>query len=235
MVNTFLLCEDFTESAKVLDKRRLGKQRVEARQIIDAIEGVTAGWVNHPATRSWKDHLPALKYYFNTIVTEWCNRGGQNNYALYTDLPSSIIKPEWCSNPKVHYSHYAQLCQKDKEEYSIENLKSRVSVETCEYLAAMPDIYHQLGYLWPYKYTNEQLLTLPPNELCEPYLLRKVCIGSYKNGAKCRNKASVGDHCKLHADGSHVVVKCAATIKTGAPCRNNAKPNSSYCGIHNKK
>ena len=38
-MQTFLPYESFRESAKVLDWRRLGKQRVEGMQIINAIEG----------------------------------------------------------------------------------------------------------------------------------------------------------------------------------------------------
>lgn len=34
MVNTFLVCSSFEESARALDKRRLGKQRVEAFQLL---------------------------------------------------------------------------------------------------------------------------------------------------------------------------------------------------------
>ena len=39
-MQTFLPYPSFEESAKVLDWRRLGKQRVEGMQIINAISGV---------------------------------------------------------------------------------------------------------------------------------------------------------------------------------------------------
>ena len=49
-MQTFLPYESFRESAKVLDWRRLGKQRVEGMQIINAIENPNKqGWQNHPA------------------------------------------------------------------------------------------------------------------------------------------------------------------------------------------
>lgn len=38
MVNTFLVCEDFEASAKELDNKRLGKQRVEAFQILNILK-----------------------------------------------------------------------------------------------------------------------------------------------------------------------------------------------------
>jgi hypothetical protein len=40
MVNTFLVHSDFRQSAKMLDSRRLGKQRVEAYQILNLIENI---------------------------------------------------------------------------------------------------------------------------------------------------------------------------------------------------
>ena len=44
-MQTFLPYESFEESASVLDWRRLGKQRVEGMQIINAISGVDYSWV----------------------------------------------------------------------------------------------------------------------------------------------------------------------------------------------
>ena len=65
-MQTFLPYSSFTESAKILDWRRLGKQRVEGMQIINAISGVPRkdgkpykGWTNHPCSVMWKPYLPA--------------------------------------------------------------------------------------------------------------------------------------------------------------------------------
>ena len=95
MVNTFLPYADFKQSAQCLDYRRLGKQRVEARQIIKVLEDPEAkAWKNHPATLMWKGYVPALKAYFNVIVSEWVARGYKNNLPLY-DLPDEVIYPWW--------------------------------------------------------------------------------------------------------------------------------------------
>ena len=40
-MNTFLPHADFSKSAKILDKKRLGKQRVEVKQLVNEILGVT--------------------------------------------------------------------------------------------------------------------------------------------------------------------------------------------------
>ena len=50
-MQTFLPYADFVKTAKCLDYRRLGKQRIEAFQILNILEGKTtkAGWKHHPA------------------------------------------------------------------------------------------------------------------------------------------------------------------------------------------
>jgi hypothetical protein len=61
-MQTFLPYASFSESAKALDYKRLGKQRVECRQILRALEH-GGGWANHPATRLWRGYETALKAY----------------------------------------------------------------------------------------------------------------------------------------------------------------------------
>ena len=76
----FLPYESFEESASVLDWRRLGKQRVEGMQIINAINNPKKqGWQNHPATIMWTPYVNALKLYTNVIILEWIKRGYNNN------------------------------------------------------------------------------------------------------------------------------------------------------------
>lgn len=55
-MQTFLPYPDFELSARFLDRQRLGKQRVEAWQILNVLEelkipGRTPAWRNHPAVR----------------------------------------------------------------------------------------------------------------------------------------------------------------------------------------
>ena len=49
--------------AKCLDKRRLRKQIIECEQILDAIEGRTKAWANHPVTKMYADHWMWLSCY----------------------------------------------------------------------------------------------------------------------------------------------------------------------------
>ena len=75
-MQTFLPYKSFKNSLQSLDWRRLGKQRVEAHQILNVLLGrtTTKGWVNHPITKMWKGYEPSLQLYFNLCVEEWINR-----------------------------------------------------------------------------------------------------------------------------------------------------------------
>ena len=122
-MQTFLPHESFEKSAQVLDWRRLGKQRVEGMQIINAITGKTRkdgkpykGWINHPCSVMWKDYVPALKHYTNVIIQEWITRGYNNNMEFY-DTGKNIM-PDWIGNEKFHSSHRANLLRKDFDYYS---------------------------------------------------------------------------------------------------------------------
>jgi hypothetical protein len=75
VVQTFLPYPDFVRCARVLDGRRLGKQRVEALQICNALDRDHGGWIHHPATRMWRGYEPALVAYGVAITREWIRRG----------------------------------------------------------------------------------------------------------------------------------------------------------------
>lgn len=65
----------FSEIARVLDYRRLGKQRVETFQILRANLDLTLGWKNHPASRMWAENLAGLSAYGVAMCEEWIARG----------------------------------------------------------------------------------------------------------------------------------------------------------------
>lgn len=52
-MQTFLPYADFARSAQVLDRARLGKQRVETKQIMLALTTEYYGWKYHPVTLMW--------------------------------------------------------------------------------------------------------------------------------------------------------------------------------------
>lgn len=171
MVNIFITSPDILETARSLDKRRLCKQKLETKQIIDSLEELDRtgtitkpGWSNHPATRSWKGYTNQLKVYFNIITREWVNRGCVNNMPFY-DIDESLYNivpctfdgktasydvskfnkysfPFWVSFPPFYMSHRASLCRKDPKYY-----KAFLCDELIPFL--------NNGYLWPSNVTSE--------------------------------------------------------------------------------
>ena len=73
-MQTFLPFPSFEESAASLDYRRLGKQRLEAWQILKALRGEARGWAGHPAVRMWRGHEASLARYGIAVCREWVSR-----------------------------------------------------------------------------------------------------------------------------------------------------------------
>ena len=116
-MQTFLPYPDFEKTAKCLDYRRLGKQRVEAKQILDCLAGRSMGWKNHPAVKMWAGFENALEWYYNNIVREWIFRGYKNNMTLYA-LSKDISMPNWFGSENFHAAHRSNLLRKSLEHYS---------------------------------------------------------------------------------------------------------------------
>ena len=117
-MQTFLPYRDFRKSFGVLDYKRLGKQRVEAHQVLNVLLGrtQTKGWRNHPITRMWSGYENALKLYFNLCVESWVIRGYNNNMEL-EEITGDIVYPHWLGNKSFHSSHRANLLRKDYDYY----------------------------------------------------------------------------------------------------------------------
>jgi hypothetical protein len=138
-VQTFLPYREFHQTARVLDARRLGKQRVETLQILNALSRENYGWQNHPAVKMWRGHEQMLAEYGLSICVEWKERGYKDTcYEKIGDLlcafPSSTLtEPPWLSNIDLHISHRSNLVRKDPEYYK----------------KFWPDIDGDLPYVWP--------------------------------------------------------------------------------------
>lgn len=119
-MQTFLPYPSFKESANTLDYRRLGKQRVEALQIVRALTDVRYGWQHHPAVNMWRGHLQSLVEYGLVMCETWRVRGFNDTVAdqLYEYWEDVTIRhPAWLGRPDVHQSHRAMLLRKDRECY----------------------------------------------------------------------------------------------------------------------
>jgi len=115
-MQTFLPYPSYSFTAKILDWRRLGKQRVEAYQILNILLGRTekTGWKSHPAVLMWKGYEKSLALYMNEMIREWEMRGYVNNME-YEDwrYTEKIIHPHWLGDDRLHSSHRSNLIRKD--------------------------------------------------------------------------------------------------------------------------
>jgi hypothetical protein len=115
-MQTFLPYPSFIESVRVLDYRRLGKQRVEAFQILKALNDPEYGWQNHPAVRMWRGHMDALKIYYNYCIDEWVRRGYKNTMQKRQDIQLKPVPP-WFGDEAFHAAHRSNLLRKDEKFY----------------------------------------------------------------------------------------------------------------------
>jgi hypothetical protein len=138
-VQTFLPYASFRRSARVLDDRRLGKQRVEALQILNALHGRSRGWVNHPAVRMWRGYEDALVLYGLVVTREWTRRGFADTVAgkLLAFVPPGWRRPRrappWLGDPALHRSHRSALVRKAPAVYG----------------PLFPGVPDDLPYVWP--------------------------------------------------------------------------------------
>ena len=122
-MQTFLPYSDFQKSAKCLDYRRLGKQRVETKQILMTLLGESNGWANHPAVKMWRGHETALIHYGIEMCLEWISRGYKDTCLPWFYQKLEQIKfnrnltghpiPIWLGEEKFHASHRSNLLRKD--------------------------------------------------------------------------------------------------------------------------
>ena len=120
VMQTFLPYEDFEQSARCLDRQRLGKQRVEAYQILRTLMGCTDGWKNHPAVKMWRGHEYQLWLYMLSMCREWIGRGYQDTLMDRIFLsPDSFpdTRPSWLGDPSFHASHRSNLLRKNAQWY----------------------------------------------------------------------------------------------------------------------
>jgi hypothetical protein len=149
-MQTFLPYADFAQSARALDSRRLGKQRVEALQIIRALTRETYGWKHHPVVKMWAGHEEAVAAYALAMCEEWCRRGFADTVAdtvrhdvrltgvevirSQSELDAARLLPSWLGDDGLHLSHRAALVRK----------------EPTHYRALFDDVVDdQIPYVWP--------------------------------------------------------------------------------------
>lgn len=133
-MQTFLPYPSFVETATVLDDRRLGKQRVEALQVLRALTTVGYGWQHHPAVAMWAGYEEALSCYGVAMCYAWTKAGRPDTCemsireALEVATELTTVRPQealmragelppWLGNPLFHRSHQSALLRKHPDHY----------------------------------------------------------------------------------------------------------------------
>ena len=139
-MQTFLPLPDFAESARCLDRQRLGKQRVECLQLLNALLTPRAGWSNHPAAKMWRGYELALLRYGERVCLEWLARGYKdtclgkmrNLYFNHRQGETNTMPP-WLGRNDFHLAHKSNLVRKLPEHYG----------------KLWPGVPAGLPYIWP--------------------------------------------------------------------------------------
>ena len=120
-MQVFLPYPDIKQSLFCLDKRRLAKQRVEAKQLIDTILDrptvsgkVRTGWKNHPAAVMFRNSIGFLKIYYHHSLEVFSDRGGKNAKLTYEKNLLFATAPWWYGIEEIHASHRGRLLFKGK-------------------------------------------------------------------------------------------------------------------------
>lgn len=116
-MQTFLPYPSLRQTGMCLDYRRLGKQRVEAYQILNILTGKTdkLGWRSHPAVLMWKGYELMLGVYMDTMIDCWIERGYRNN--MRKTGFTNAVAPPWFGSEALHASHRSNLLRKDPTYY----------------------------------------------------------------------------------------------------------------------
>ncbi|GAB3246162.1 MSMEG_6728 family protein [Micromonospora halotolerans] len=161
-MQTFLPYPDFLASARTLDQKRLGKQRVETIQVLRGLTRPDYGWRNHPAVKMWAGYEEALTRYGLDMCAVWCEPGRADTCAatMATDLATAcgiaLIRtqselaeagelPPWLGREDLHLSHRSSLLRKDPGHYGPQ----------------FDDVPPDLEYVWPASDRPRRCL-LPP-------------------------------------------------------------------------
>jgi Pyrimidine dimer DNA glycosylase len=149
-LQTFLPDKSFIKSLEYLDVKRLGKQRVEAAQIIEILlnqpilpsnlklphfDRSQSLWHRHPAVMMWAGHEEWLKLYLDCCIGEWVWRGYTNGLVVPAYNTDSQSPPKWLGFEQFHQSHRSNLIRKFPQHYQ----------------KFWPNESSDLAYFWPTK------------------------------------------------------------------------------------
>ncbi|WP_109004706.1 MSMEG_6728 family protein [Streptomyces rishiriensis] len=176
-MQTFLPCPDFRASALVLDRRRLGKQRVEALQVLRGLVRPGYGWRRHPAVRMWTGYEEALVRYGLEICRAWCDLGHQDTCAatLVADFRAAQpLAPTATATSTVTSSAALSAPVRDQarlaaagdlppwlgdDAFHRSHRSALVRKDPVVYAPLFPDVPDDLPYVWP---VSDRVSGTPP-------------------------------------------------------------------------
>jgi hypothetical protein len=175
-MQTFLPHRDFGACARVLDRQRLGKQRVENMQILCALyqvrvfaegkglqlEARPAGWSNHLITKMWAGYEPMLLRYQKAICDEWTSRGYKDTCWGKTafiarrvgiSYRSKVNPPPFLGNFEFHRAYRRILIAKAPEHY-LQAFQITTQYEVRSIMQANLDVIYRYGVKDPEQWHN---------------------------------------------------------------------------------
>jgi len=123
-MQTFLPFADYVETARVLDRKRLGNQVY--RECLTLLRG---GWPNHPASRMWRGHERHLALYGLALLDELERRPTRAHpegklyphhrveLEAHRDRHPDTGPPAWLGDETFHAAHRSKLLSKNPEWY----------------------------------------------------------------------------------------------------------------------
>ena len=169
MVNTFLLHSDFATSARLLDSKRLGKQRVEAMQILHLIQYLqilanrysspqNSTPQNSPAQNSLTQDSPGpvppnpydrydwirkVARTYNSSPTRLLYRNGQ-----WHSIDKSIKMIRMATNEVITSEENGKVKLTDVNTQRNRNVDSKLLVRTDEIYISLGFVYHPAVLMW---------------------------------------------------------------------------------------
>ena len=118
---------------EILDKRRLNKQKIECKQIMNAIDGISSAWKNHPIVKSYTPYRKWLDVYYWLIEEYTSNNSDllmmlhynkwlwENRPIFHTEEYFNQMKRRLYTKDNKLYSLYSELGESDINWYYVDN------------------------------------------------------------------------------------------------------------------
>lgn len=117
-------------TAIALDSRRLNKQIIECRQILEAIHGRSQAWANHPCTRMYKaypgwvySYERSLEHYRRgnpTLAKAWSDEANKSRPPFHTESYFNQMKRRLYSKDNELYKQWSHFGESDVNWYYVD-------------------------------------------------------------------------------------------------------------------